>query len=460
MHNRSEAARADAEFHLHPYSNPRQVESQGPMVIVRGEGVRVFDEHGKGYIEGMAGLWCASLGFSEDRLVEAAHRQMQTLPWYHSFAGRVPDVVAQLAAELMDWAPVPMSKVLFANSGSESNDAAWKIVHYINNVRGRPEKKKFIARDRAYHGTTAVASALSGIGAGKAVFDLPIGGVIRVSCPHYYQYAAPGESEAAYCDRLVAEVEEAIEREGAETIAAFIAEPVTGGGGVVIPPPGYYPRIQEILRRNDILFIADEVISGFGRLGEPFGTQVFGLKPDIITVAKMLSAAYAPISALYLSEAIVETLKEGADRVGTFGHGYTYSGHPVSAAVALETLRIYREDKIIDRARQAGSRLQAGLRRFADHPLVGDVRGIGLIGAIELAEDPVTRTPFAPERAVYAHVLARAQAHGLILRGIPGDIIAFSPPLIISDAEVDEMLAIVGVALDETLDLVRGKRSA
>lgn len=458
MKNISQARERDAAYHLHPYSNLRQIEAEGPLVISRGDGIRVFDEDGKAYIEAMSGLWCAGLGFSDRRIADAAYRQMLELPYYHSFNNRAPSVVAELAAELMAWAPVPMGRVLFANSGSESNDAAWKIVHYINNVRGKPQKKKFIARERSYHGTTAVASALSGLEGGKAIFDLPIGGVLRVSAPHYYSGAYPGESEAEFTDRLVAEVEELIEREGAETIAAFIAEPVTGGGGVIIPPEGYYPGIQALLQANDILFIADEVISGFGRLGEPFGTQVFGLKPDIITVAKMLSSAYAPISALYLSEEICASLTEGSDRMGYFGHGYTYSGHPVSAAVALEVLRIYKEDEVMDNVRRVGAHLQAGLRRLADHPLVGDVRGIGLIGALELAEDKAARKPFAPERGVGSFFLRRVMERGVILRNIPGDIIAFSPPLITTEAEIDEILLATEESLNDTANWLQNQR--
>lgn len=457
MKNRSQAREKDAAYHLHPYSNLRQIENDGPLVISRGEGVRVFDEDGKAYIEAMSGLWCAGLGFSDRRLADAAYRQMLELPYYHSFNNRAPSIVADLADELMAWAPVPMGRVLFANSGSESNDAAWKIVHYINNVRGKPQKKKFIARERSYHGTTAVASTLSGLEGGKAIFDLPIGGVLRVSAPHYYSDGRPGESEAEFTDRLVAEIEELIEREGADTIAAFIAEPVTGGGGVIIPPEGYYPRIQALLKANDILFIADEVISGFGRLGEPFGTQVFGLQPDIITVAKMLSAAYAPISALYLSSEICASLTEGSDRMGYFGHGYTYSGHPVSAAVALAVLRIYKEDAVMDHVRRVGAYFQAGLRRLRDHPLVGDVRGLGLIGALELAEDKAARKPFAPERGVGAFFLRRVMERGVILRIIPGDIIAFSPPLIVTEAEIDEILRAAEASLNDTADWLQGQ---
>lgn len=441
--------------HLHPYSNVSQVDANGPLVIVRGEGVRVFDQSGKGYIEGMSGLWCASLGFSESRLADAAYRQMKVLPYYHSFMGRVPEPVPELVDALMRWAPVPMGRVLFANSGSESNDTAFKLVRYFNNVKGRPLKKKIISRVKGYHGTTAAAASMSGLPVGHKMFDLPLPGIIHVSCPHYYQYAVEGESVEQFTDRLVQELEETILREGPDTVAAFIAEPVVGGGGVFIPPPGYFPRVQEILKKYEILFIADEVISGFGRLGKPFGTQVFDLKPDIITVAKMLSAAYAPISALYLSEEICEVIKAGSDAVGVFGHGYTYSGHPVSAAVALETLRIYESDDVIGHVQRMAPRLQQGLQSFSSHPLVGDARGMGLVGAIELAEDPKRRKPFAPERGVGAYMVRCALERGLMLRALPGDVIAFSPPLIIKEAEIDQLLEITRFALDDTLKWLR-----
>jgi 4-aminobutyrate---pyruvate transaminase len=394
----SPAGRSDIAHHLHPYTQLRQLEQEGPLVVVRGEGVRVFDEHGKAYIEGMAGLWCASLGFSEQRLVEAAYRQMKTLPYYHAFSGKVPGPVPQLVDALIRWAPVPMGRVLFANSGSESNDTAFKLVRYYNNARGRPKKKKIIARDKAYHGVTVAAASMSGIPMMHQHFDLPMADVVRVGCPHYYRNGRDGESQEQFVDRLARELEETIQREGPDTVAAFIAEPVQGAGGVIIPPPGYFERVQAILKRHDILLLADEVITGFGRLGQPFGTNVFGLKPDMITVAKMLTSAYVPMSALYVTDAIYQVVADTSAAVGSFGHGYTYSGHPLACAVALETLRIYEADDVIGHVRKVAPRLQAGLRRFAGHPIVGDARGLGLIGALELAADPRRRKPFDPAR--------------------------------------------------------------
>ena len=449
------AGERDRRFHLHPYTQLRQLEKDGPLVIVRGDGVHVFDEQGNRYIEGMAGLWCASLGFSESRLVAAAQRQMQILPYYHSFSGKVPGPVTELVEKLIAVSPVPMARVLFANSGSEANDTAFKLVRYYNNARDRPNKKKIIARQKGYHGVTMAAASLSGLPSMHQHFDLPLPGVLRVSAPHYYLGAEKGESEAEFVERLGQELEDLIALEGAGTIAAFIAEPVQGAGGVIIPPAGYFERIQAILKRNDILFIADEVITGFGRLGQAFGTQVFNLQPDMITVAKMLTAAYVPMSALYVTDAIYQVVADASASVGTFGHGYTYSGHPLACAVALETLRIYEADNVVGHVREVAPRLQRGLRRFAGHALVGEVRGMGLIGALELAQDKGAHKPFAPEQGVGAYFVRRAQAHGLITRALGGDIIAFSPPLIISEAEIDGLLERTERTLDDTLAWVR-----
>jgi 4-aminobutyrate--pyruvate transaminase len=449
------AGQSDVRHHLHPYTQLRDHERDGPLVIVRGEGVQVFDEHGKAYIEGMAGLWCASLGFSEQRLADAAFRQMSTLPYYHSFSGKVPGPVTELVEAMIKWAPVPMARVLFANSGSESNDTAFKLVRYYNNAKGRPLKKKIIARNKGYHGVTAAAASMSGLASMHQNFDLPLPGIVRVSCPHFYQFSLPGETETQFVDRLAQELEDTILREGPDTVAAFIAEPVQGAGGVIIPPAGYFAKVQAILKKYDILFLVDEVITGFGRLGQAFGTQVFDLKPDMITVAKMLTSAYVPMSALYLTDEIYQTIADASASIGVFGHGYTYSGHPLACAVALETLRIYEADQVLAHVQKVSPRLQQGLQQFKDHPLVGEVRGMGLIGAIELAADPAERKPFDPKRGVGAYLVSRAQAHGLIVRVLMGDVIAFSPPLIITESEIDALLERTKLALDETLAWVR-----
>jgi len=453
---RTLAAEADAKFHFHPYTQPRDLEKNGALVVVGGRGVHVTDEHGKEYIEGMAGLWCAALGFSEQRLVDAAHRQMQKLPYYHTFSGKVSGPVTELVEVMMRWSPVPMARILFANSGSESNDTAVKLVRYYHNAIGRPQKKKIIARVKGYHGVTLAAASLSGIPTMHKHFDLPMPETIRVSCPHPYQFAKSGETPDAFAERLARELEDTILREGPETVGAFIAEPVQGAGGVIIPPPRYFDLIQPILKKYDILLIADEVVSGFGRLGKAFGSEVYGLQPDFITVAKMLTSAYVPMSALYVSDRVYQAVADASAEVGVFGHGYTYGGHPVACAVALEALKIYEEQDVIGHVNRVSPRLQEGLKKFSDHPYVGDVRGMGLIAAVELAADPASRTPFAAEKGVAGYLVRRAQEHGLILRAMAGDIVAFSPPLIISDAEIDELLVRFGRALDDTTAWING----
>jgi 4-aminobutyrate--pyruvate transaminase len=451
------AARRDLAFHLHPSTNLRQVQTDGPLVITRGEGVYVYDDEGRRYLEGMSGLWCASLGFSERRLAEAAYRQMLELPFYHSFAGKVPAVSAELAERLIGIAPAGMGRVLFANSGSEANDTAIKLAWYVNNALGRPKKKKIIARRRAYHGVTIASGSLTGLAFAHTDFDLPIDRILHTDAADYYRGAQAGESEEAFAARLADSLEQLILREGPDTVAAFFAEPVMGAGGVLVPPATYFDRIQPILRKYEILFVADEVICGFGRTGRMFGTQTFDLKPDIITVAKALSAGYMPISANLVSNALYDVLLAQSDKLGIFGHGYTYSSHPVPAAVALETLKIYEERDILTHVRGVGAYLQAGLRSHADHPLIGDARGVGLIGALEIVSDKNTRASFDPKAGVGAFLVRRAQHHGVILRNMPGDIVAFCPPLIVTEGEIDEMFAGFGKALDDTSNMLREK---
>ena len=451
------AARRDLSYHLHPATNLRSIVTEGPLVITRGDGVYVYDDEGKRYLEGMAGLWCASLGFSERRLAEAAYKQMCELPFYHSFAGKVPAISTELAERLILMAPAGMSKVLFANSGSEANDTAIKLAWYINNALGRPRKKKIISRQRAYHGVTVATASLTGLAFAHTDFDLPIARILHTDCPHYYRGAKPGESEEAFAARLADSLEQLILREDPDTVAAFFAEPVMGAGGVIVPPATYFDRVQPILKKYDILFVADEVICGFGRTGNMFGAHTFNLQPDIMTLAKALSAGYLPISATLVSGKLYEILLQQSDKLGIFGHGYTYSSHPVPAAVALETLKIYAERDIVGAVRRVGPRLQAGIRSHADHPLIGEARGIGLIGAVELVRDKATRQSFDPKAGIAAYLVRRAQHHGAILRNMPGDIVAFSPPLIISEAEIDAMMECFGKALDDTWAMVKEK---
>ncbi len=446
-------ATRDIASYLHPYTNLKTHQEKGPLVIVKGDGVTVTDDQGNNYIDVMAGLWCASLGFHQDRLAETAADAMRRLPFYHGFNGKSHEPGINLAEKLLSLSPVPMSKVFFANSGSEANDTAIKIVWYVNNALGRPEKKKIISRTKAYHGVTVATASLTGLPANHRDFDLPIDRILHTDCPHYYRFAEPGESEADFVQRLAGNLEKLIETEGADTIAAFIAEPVMGAGGVIPPPAGYFEAIQPILKKHDILFIADEVICGFGRTGNLFGTQTYDLQPDMITVAKALSSGYLPISALLISEPIFQAMVKESEKIGIFGHGFTYGGHPVSCAVALETLKIYEEINILDHIRQVSPALQNGLRKFEEHPLVGEVRGVGLLGALELVGDKKTKVPFDPARGIGAFAVSKAQEYGVITRAL-GDTIAFSPPLVIDEDQIDAVLTVIGKVLDDTKTMI------
>lgn len=440
----------DVRSLLHPFTNPTEHEAEGPLVIARGDGAWVHGENGKAYLEAASGLWCASLGFNEARLAEAAYRQLKTLPFMHLFTSRSHSPAIELAERLLGIAPAPMSKVFFANSGSEAADTVIKIVWFYNNALGRPEKKKIVARQDGFHGSTVGAGSLTGIFRNHRKFDLPIANVVHTSRPHYYRGARDGESDEAYATRLAAELERQILDEGPDTVAALIAEPVMGAGGVLVPPRGYFEKIQRVTAKYDLLVAADEVICGFGRTGNMWGSQTFGLRPDILTTAKQLSSAYAPISAVLVNEKVYQALAQGSDEVGTFAHGFTYSGHPVSAAVALECLKIYEERDIVGHVRELAPRLQNGLReRFSAHPLVGEVRGVGFMAAVELVADKRTKTPFEDRLGAGPYCVRRALDHGLVLRAL-GDTVAFSPPLIMQAAEIDLVLERFGKALADT----------
>ncbi len=453
----SNLAVRDIETVLHPYTNLAKHRETGPMVIERGEGVHVFDSSGKSYIEGLAGLWCTSLGYGNEELIEAASEQMRKLSFSHLFGGKSHDPGIALAEKLKEIAPGEISKVFFASSGSEANDTQIKLAWYYNNALGRSAKKKIISRQRAYHGVTIASASLTGLPANHTDFDLPIANILHTDCPHHYRYAADGESEEAFADRLAASLEEMILREGPETVAAFIAEPVMGAGGVVIPPAGYFAKIQAMLDKYDILFIDDEVICGFGRLGTMFGAEALGIRPDTVSVAKALSSAYQPIGAVMVPEAMYEAMVEESRKIGTFGHGFTYSGHPVAAAVALKTLEIYERDNIVGQVQAKSPLFAKRLAALADHPLVGNARGLGLMGALELVADKSSRRGFAPADGVGAKVMALAEAEGLILRSLMGDIIALCPPLIISEAEIDELFDRLTRALDHAEAWVSGQ---
>jgi 4-aminobutyrate--pyruvate transaminase len=441
--------RADIATELHPYTDARLHEQIGPIVIERGNGIYVYDTTGKEYIEGMAGLWSVAVGFSEPRLVQVAATQMAKLPYYHLFGHKSHEPAIRLGEKLVAMTPAQLTRVFFTNSGSEATDTAVKMVWYYNNALGRQKKKKFLARNKGYHGITVASGSLTGLPANHRDFDLPAIPVRHLTCPHFYRFGADGESETQFTARLLAEAESVILEEGPETIAAFIGEPLMGAGGVMPPPPGYWQGIEALCRKYDILLVADEVINGFGRLGSSFGAVHYGFKPDLMVVSKQLTSSYVPLAAVLFTEALYAVIADNSAKVGTFGHGFTTSGHPLATAVALENLKILEERDLMGNAARMGVILQRELRQFSSHPLVGEVRGVGLIAGIELVANQLTKKPFAPQLKVGPRAFAIGHRHGLIVRAI-GDTLAVCPPLIITEAQVHELVARLKRTLDET----------
>jgi 4-aminobutyrate---pyruvate transaminase len=444
----------DAAALLHPMVNLGAIEDKGAIMISRASGVYVWDNTGKQYIEGLAGLWSTSLGYGNEELAQAAFDQIKTLSFSHMFNGKSHEPGMLLAEQLKALMPMPASKVFFGLSGSDANDTQVKLIWFYNNAIGRPNKKKIIGRAKGYHGITLASGSLTGLPPMHNQWDLPLDGrFIHTDCPHHYRFAAPGETEEAFATRLANSLEQLILKEGPDTVAAFIAEPVMAAGGVLVPPKTYFEKIQAVLAKYDVLFIADEVVTGFGRTGNPWGSQTFAIKPDTMTLAKALTSSYQPLSAVVIPEKMYAPILEASRKLGTFGHGYTYSGHPVCAAVGLKTLEIYKRDKIFERAAALAPKFQAKLRSFADHPLVGEIRGVGMIGAVEFVSNKATKAGFNPPGSIGTYCFERCHVHGLIPRNV-GDGIAFCPPLIITEAQIDEIFEKFSKALHDTLDYV------
>lgn len=445
----------DRRYSFHPFTALATHESHGPAAIMaRGEGVWLEDINGKRYIDGLAGLWCVNVGYGRKELARAMSTQAETLSYCHAFSSMSSDKPALLAERLVKKAPVPMSKVFFGNSGSDANDTQVKLVWYYNNVRGKPEKKKIISRRRGYHGVTVVSGGLTGLPGVHAGFDLPLQFIRHVSPPHRL-WEAGGLDDAAFVSKLVDELEQLIADEGAHTIGAMIAEPIMGAGGVIVPPDGYFEAVQDVLAKHDILLIADEVICGFGRLGYWFGSEPFGMQPDLITIAKGVTSAYFPLSGVMVSEKVWRTLVEGEKKFGPFGHGYTYSAHPIGAATALANLDIIENEGLVAAAQTRGKHLQQRLRAaFDGHPLVGEVRGQGLIGAVEFVARKDPPVAFDPGRKVAIRIAQKALENGTITRALPAaDTVAFSPPLTITEGEIDQLVD----GVREAVDLVAGE---
>jgi 4-aminobutyrate--pyruvate transaminase len=448
---------ADLARVFHANTNLAALHRTGPLVLVRGEGVHVWDNHGRRYIEAIAGLWCAALGYGDEELARVAYEQTKKLSFGHFFSGRSHEPGVLLADKLVGMAPFAASRAFFGNSGSDANDTQIKLVWYYNNAIGRPSKKKIISRQRGYHGTTLASAGLTGLPAFHKLFDLPLPGILHTDAPYYYRGAEPGESEEDYATRLAANLERLIERENPDTVAAFIAEPLMGVGGVLLPPRTYFEKVQAVLAKHDILLIDDEVITGFGRTGRLWGAQAFGMQPQTLSAAKALSAAYLPISAVLVPEFLYAPMVEASGKVGLFGHGFTYSGHPVSAAVALRALEIYEERKLYDHVRAVSPLFQRRLHALASHPLVGDARGIGLVGGLELVQNKETKAAFDPQRAVGTRCMQLCQEHGLIVRAV-GDVIVLCPPYVVTEEEIGDIFDLLARGLDDTLEWARKER--
>ena len=436
---------------IYPTTNFKAIEQ---VTVERGEGCYVWDNHGNKYLEGLAGLWCTALGYGNQEVITAATEQMNKLTFNHMFGGKTHQVAIDLADKLADVIPMKDAVISFGNSGSDANDTHIKLLRYYHEAIGKPHCRKIIARERSYHGVTVAAASLTGLPVTQNHFDLPVDalGILRTDHPHYYRGKQGEETEDEFVDRIVDNLEAMILREGPDTIATFIAEPITGASGVIVPPQGYYQKVQAVLNRYDIMFWADEVITGFGRTGSDFGCNTMGIEsPDMMTFAKQLSSAYMPISASAINRDMYSAMIDQTANAGAFGHGYTYSGHPVACAVALKVLEIYQRDEIFEKAAVTGQYMQKRLAEFSDHPLVGEVRGSGLLGAIELVADKKTGAPFVGG-AVGGYAQKMAQDSGLLIRAVAGSSLGFCPPLIITEPQIDEMIGKVSIALDNTLE--------
>jgi L-2,4-diaminobutyrate transaminase len=455
--NVAEISKLDRASVLHPFTQLADFASGrigDPTIVETGKGIRIQDATGKEFIDGFAGLYCVNVGYGRTEVAEAIARQAYRLAYYHSYAAHTTDELAILSDRLVRMAPGKMSKVFYGMSGSDANETNAKLVWYYNNLRGKPKKKKIISRERGYHGCSVISGSMTGMSFYHDYMDLPVPGIIHTGVPHYYWGAEPGETEEAFSARRAAELDALIEREDADTVGALIAEPVLGTGGITPPPTGYWPAIQAVLKKHDVLLIADEVITGFGRTGSMFGSQRYGIEPDLITIAKGLTSGYFPLSGSIVGEKIYQVMEEAAPRIGAFSHGYTYSGHPIGAAAANAVLDIVEEENLPGNAQQVGEYFQKRLTStFAQMPIVGEVRGVGLMGAIEFVADRERKTRFDVGLKVGARVSKAARDRGLIARAMPhDDILGFAPPLVTTRKEVDEIVEIAEAAVRQVMD--------
>ncbi len=433
---------------VHPVASYRTHETLGVRVLSSASGATVTDATGKQLIDGFAGLWCVNAGYGHDSIVEAAAKQMRELPYATGYFGLGSEPAIRLAAELADRAPGDLNHVYFTLGGSDAVDSTVRFIHYYWNARGKPDKNQFISIEQGYHGSSTVGAGLTALPAFHAGFGLPFDWQHKI--PSHYAYRNPvGTDPEAIIAASVAALKQKIEQLGAERIAAFYAEPIQGSGGVLVPPKGWMKAMREVCRRFDILFVADEVITGFGRTGPLFACSEEGIVPDLLTVAKGLTSGYVPMGALFMCEHVYQTIAEAAG-ASAVGHGYTYSAHPVSAAVGLEVLRLY-EGGLLENGRKAGARLMAGLESLGDHPLVGDVRGRGMLAAVELVVDKERKTPLPAAADPARRIFDRAWHNGLIVRAFASGVLGYAPPLCCTDSDIDAIIERTRQTLDETL---------
>ncbi|MDH3735119.1 MAG: aminotransferase [Gemmatimonadota bacterium] len=438
----------DRRHHVHPFVDPQSVKERGTRVIVGADGCHLVDADGRRILDAMAGLWCVNLGYGRRELARVAAAQMDELPYYNTFFRSATVPAIELARVLAELSPGTLGHAFFSNSGSEANDTIVRLVRRYWDLKDRPTKKTFISRIYAYHGSTMAAASLGGFAKMHEMGDLPLPGFEHIMPPYWYAFGTDAETPADTAARAARALEEKIEELGAENVAAFIGEPVIGAGGVVPPPPNYWPEVQRICRENDVLLVCDEVITGFGRTGEWFGAQTFGIDADFMSMAKGMSSGYLPISAVLMKDEVFHVLSEG----GVIQHGYTYSGHPVSAAVAIENIRLMRQEGLVERVRDdVGPYYQAALQRLAEHPLVGEARGVGLMGALELVKDTSTRELFEPMGEVGMACHEHCYDAGVIVRAMR-DVVCTSPPLSITRDEIDEMTEKIRIGLDRTVE--------
>lgn len=438
-----ELDRIDHRYHVHSFTHLSEFEQQRAVVIERGDGVFLVDAAGNRYLDAMSSLWCTTLGYSETRLADAAYEQLSKLPYSHTFRGRSNEKLIQLAQRLIEIAPEGLSKVFFAGSGSEANESAIKLAWSYHKFKGHPEKRKIVSRSNGYHGSTIFATRLSGMPQMHEYTSADFPEIIYAKSPNNFSSEIQGESEDEFSERLADDLEQQILSEGPDTVAAFIAEPVMGVGGVIVPPKAYFEKIQTVLNRYGVLFIADEVVCGFGRTGNMFGSTTFNIKPDLLTVAKGLSSAYFPISAVFLKSEIYQTLVHATNQKGVFSHGFTYSGHPVGAAVALETLAIIEERGIVDHVSRVGDVFQCAIHQLREFESIENTRGVGLMAGFDVI-------PKRIDSEVHAGNLLMdiAERNRLFIRAV-GNTIVLAPPLIISADEIKELIKRLKLSIDE-----------